>query len=251
MAAGRCATCRGNRRARLVRRAARGRDHGKNVRLRRGGQILGIDTLETIAANIRERAGASSFPPIKQNSGDHVPNSSGPGAGTPRLAVLEVVLDAQRGEIVAGTFSRSEDGWFRPTSKQHLVPIDRWLAELFPRGRGRPGSHSVAVTGPILKKLRSRIPPGIMVLDEHYWRPAPPRSPALLPAIMPPAAATTSGRSFPATPAAARRKKNGRKVNREKNAVKPRRPRRGGAAKAAGKSTPILPAWTRGLNSLS
>jgi tRNA threonylcarbamoyladenosine biosynthesis protein TsaB len=103
-------------------------------------EILGIDTLDTIAANLHVQAG---------RAGDDV-------------SLLEVILDAQRGEIVAGSFARSDDDWFRPTSPQRLLPIDRFLAEL------RPG---VGVAGPILKKLQARVPPGTIILEERYWHP--------------------------------------------------------------------------------
>jgi tRNA threonylcarbamoyladenosine biosynthesis protein TsaB len=112
-----------------------------------GAEILGIDTLEAIAANL--------------------PSPNGRGVRSEGTVVdcptdLEVILDAQRGEIVAGSFSRSADGWFHPIGPQRLLPIDLWLAEL------RPG---MAVTGPILKKLQSRLPPDITVLDERLWHP--------------------------------------------------------------------------------
>jgi tRNA threonylcarbamoyladenosine biosynthesis protein TsaB len=127
-----------------------------------GAEILGIDTLETIAANVGERgerradredqrAGMSSSPALLKNSAIKDVSSQ-----------LQVIFDAQRGDIVAGSFARSEDGWFRPIDKQRLISIDQWLADL------RPG---MAVTGPILNKLQSRLPPDIMVLDERYWHP--------------------------------------------------------------------------------
>jgi tRNA threonylcarbamoyladenosine biosynthesis protein TsaB len=116
-----------------------------------GAEILGMDTLETIAANIECHAGTSS-----SSANYHEI------ATKKDFSRLEVVLDAQRGEIVAGSYSRSDDGWFHPTGPQRLLPIDSWLAEL------RPG---IAVAGPILKKLQSSIPPGIMVLEEHFWHP--------------------------------------------------------------------------------
>jgi tRNA threonylcarbamoyladenosine biosynthesis protein TsaB len=103
-----------------------------------GADILGIDTLETIAANVFGDAGASSCP-------DN----------------LQVILDAQRGEIVAGDFGRSQDGWLRPVGPQRLLQIESWLKE---------GKHS-AVTGPILKKLQSKLPPDIMILEERFWTP--------------------------------------------------------------------------------
>jgi tRNA threonylcarbamoyladenosine biosynthesis protein TsaB len=116
-----------------------------------GAEIIGIDTLETIAANLGVRG---------EGRGESEQQRAG--ASPPPVIELQVVLDAQRGEVVAGSFSSGEDGWFHPTGPQRLMPIDRWLADL------RPG---VAVTGPILKKLQSRIPPGIIVLEERFWHP--------------------------------------------------------------------------------
>jgi tRNA threonylcarbamoyladenosine biosynthesis protein TsaB len=151
-----------------------------------GADVLGIDTLETIAANV---VGTLRVPPTESNvAGTLRVLSTGSEdssdlhqkwhtdcacyvsgqkqsleqVSTQDFSQLEVVLDAQRGEVVVGTFSRSEDGWFYPSGPQHLMPIDRWLAEL------RPG---IAVTGPILKKLQSRIPSGIMILEEPLWHP--------------------------------------------------------------------------------
>ncbi|MCC6126687.1 MAG: tRNA (adenosine(37)-N6)-threonylcarbamoyltransferase complex dimerization subunit type 1 TsaB [Pirellulales bacterium] len=145
-----------------------------------GAEIVAIDTLETIAANVGEggegrgeRAGGD-CPDFRVNENGTVPfdaenrsfdakiKASLAGASSPPVIELQVVLDAQRGEIVAGAFSLGEDGWFHPAGPQRLLPIEQWLADL------RPG---VAVTGPILKKLQSRIPPGIMVLEERFWHP--------------------------------------------------------------------------------
>jgi len=59
-----------------------------------GADILGVDTLETIAAGA-------------------------PG----NVTSLWAAVDAQRGEVVAGPFQRDQDGWFR-------LEIDAWLAAL-------------------------------------------------------------------------------------------------------------------------
>jgi tRNA threonylcarbamoyladenosine biosynthesis protein TsaB len=105
-----------------------------------GADILGIDTLETIAANFSSDVGASSCPDSDS---------------------LQVILDAQRGEIVVGDFARSPDGWFRPVGPQRLLQIESWIKE---------GKQS-AVVGPILKKLQSKLPADIMILEERYWTP--------------------------------------------------------------------------------
>jgi tRNA threonylcarbamoyladenosine biosynthesis protein TsaB len=116
-----------------------------------GADILGIDTLETIAANATQHARTHSSTEDFQEIGIKKDFSR-----------LEVVLDAQRGEIIAGSFIRSDDGWFHPTGPHRLLATDCWLAELHP---------DIAVAGPILKKLQSSIPPGIMVLAERFWHP--------------------------------------------------------------------------------
>ena len=148
LATGRCATRGRDRRAGLVYRPSRRRDHRENLRLRRRGRNPG----DRYARNDCCQASRDVLVPgfIEKLSNKDLSSQ------------LEVILDAQRGEIVAGSFARSEDGWFRPIDKQRLISIDRWLAEL------RPG---MAVTGPILKKLQSRIPPDIMVLEERFWHP--------------------------------------------------------------------------------
>lgn len=98
-----------------------------------GADILGLDTLETIAA----------------------------GAPEPVPAVTAIV-DAQRGEAVVRSFVRDEDGWFRPIGDAELVDVDAWLEGL-PSG--------TMVTGPMLGKLAARVPDGVSVLDRPCWPP--------------------------------------------------------------------------------
>jgi tRNA threonylcarbamoyladenosine biosynthesis protein TsaB len=108
-----------------------------------GAEVLGIDTLETIAANFS-------------------PRENSPTNALPDISTLEVVLDAQRGEVVAGTFVRDSEGWFRPSCPQRLLSIDQWLATL---------QSGQAVAGPILKKLHARLPAGVLAVEERFWRP--------------------------------------------------------------------------------
>lgn len=99
-----------------------------------GAEVLGVDTLETIAA------------------------------GTPGdVAVLSAVIDAHRGEVVAQMFRRDRDGWPRPAGDAKLAEVDAWLAGL-PAG--------TAVTGPVLGKLADRLPGHLRALDPQYWSPA-------------------------------------------------------------------------------
>ena len=145
-------------------------------------EVLGVNTLEAIAANCVD---------------------------TPSNAV-SVVIDAQRGEVVVQSFVRHADGWFQPAGPEELLDANVWLARLsapaspLPLGEGPPGegsgfrvqgsgtpnlqlsksanSHSphpnplpkgegTAVTGPGLVRLLDRLPPGVVALDESFWRP--------------------------------------------------------------------------------
>jgi tRNA threonylcarbamoyladenosine biosynthesis protein TsaB len=98
-----------------------------------GAEVLGLDTLETIA--------------------DGLP------ANESRVAVA---IDAQRGQVAAATFTRAEDGFFKPDGPTRLLDTDVWLAEL-PR--------DIAVAGPILKKPAVRIPETVRVVDAEFWSP--------------------------------------------------------------------------------
>ena len=99
-----------------------------------GAEILGVDTLEVIAA------------------------------GAPRsVPILSVAIDAQRGEVVEQTFQRGRDGWLRPTGPARLVAVDAWLGDL---GRG------IWVSGPILRKLANRVPDALTVVDPQSWAPS-------------------------------------------------------------------------------
>jgi len=95
--------------------------------------ILGIDTLETIAAGAPERVQA-----------------------------VTTVVDAQRGEAVVRPFARDERGWFRPVTAAELVEVDGWLERL-PAG--------TTITGPVLRKLADRVPHRVTVLDRPCWPP--------------------------------------------------------------------------------
>ncbi len=102
-----------------------------------GAESLGIDTLETIAAN----------------AGDAVVR---PGS------TVSVVMDAQRGEVVVQSFARRTDGWFEPAGPQELLDADAWLARL---------ASDAIVTGPGLLRLADRLPQGVVALDQELWRP--------------------------------------------------------------------------------
>lgn len=98
-----------------------------------GAGVLGVDTLEAIAA-----------------------------AAPADRPTIWAVLDAQRGEVAAQRFGPAVAGRRQPIGPQRLMAIEAWLAELTPAD---------AVAGPVLHRLLDRMPPGVEVLDRGYWNP--------------------------------------------------------------------------------
>ncbi len=98
-----------------------------------GADILGIDTLEAIAA-----------------------------ASPEDVDSVSTVMDAQRGEVVAQRFDRRPDGQWMADGPRQLIDVDVWLSGL-PRG--------IAVSGPILGRLTDRLPSHVRVLESCYWLP--------------------------------------------------------------------------------
>jgi len=96
-------------------------------------EVLGVDTLEAIAAGC-----------------------------PPGIEHLAVAMDAQRGQVVAGTFCRGRDGWFSASGPWQLADLEPWLAAL-PAG--------TCVTGPVLQSLAQELPQGIGILEPQYWFP--------------------------------------------------------------------------------
>ncbi|MDO4574627.1 MAG: tRNA (adenosine(37)-N6)-threonylcarbamoyltransferase complex dimerization subunit type 1 TsaB [Planctomycetia bacterium] len=94
-----------------------------------GAKLLGIDTLEAIAAGV-------------------------PGECSP----LAVVLDAQRGEIVTRTYAFAEGTW-TPTDAMRLVDWDDWLRAL---------PEETYLTGPLLSRKAKRLA-GRNLVDTPYW----------------------------------------------------------------------------------
>ena len=94
-------------------------------------EILGVDTLEAIAAGVPDDVKA-----------------------------LSVAVDAQRGEVVAGSLRRNKDGWFAFSEAPRLVDVDTWLSDLSP---------NTVVAGPILRKISNRIPDDVRMLEPRYW----------------------------------------------------------------------------------
>ncbi len=102
-----------------------------------GAEVLGINTLEAVAAAAMD---------------DDIAD----------IAELSVVMDAQRGDVVAQSFVRRADGWVEPLGPQELIPADAWLARL------APGS---ILSGPGLGTLVDRLPSGVRALAPGFWPP--------------------------------------------------------------------------------
>jgi tRNA threonylcarbamoyladenosine biosynthesis protein TsaB len=98
-----------------------------------GADILGIDTLEAIAA-----------------------------AAPEDVTKVSVVMDAQRGQLVARRYHRRSGGWFEPAETEKLIDIETWLEQLTPE---------IAVSGPVLGKLADRLPADVRPVDPRYWPP--------------------------------------------------------------------------------
>jgi len=98
-----------------------------------GTEVLGIDTLETIAARAPQE-----------------------------VDELAVAVDALRGEVVGARFVRRPDGWLRPAEAARLISIEQWLASL------KPG---IWVSGPALGKLAPRLPEHVRLVPNELWKP--------------------------------------------------------------------------------
>jgi tRNA threonylcarbamoyladenosine biosynthesis protein TsaB len=121
-------------------------------------EILGIDTLEAVAA-----------------------------AAPEGVKALSAAVDAQRGDVVAGSFRRGADGWFEPLGPSQLMDAETWLRGLalgakvqakrtvpFSSDENRDSPLSVdlpVLSGPALRKLAARVPQGVQMLDQRYWAP--------------------------------------------------------------------------------
>jgi tRNA threonylcarbamoyladenosine biosynthesis protein TsaB len=98
-----------------------------------GCQVLGLNTLEVVAAQAAVHAG-------------------------PRVWA---VLDAQRGQLYVARF-QFVGGQPAVEAKTQLLDVDPWLAQL------RAGD---SVTGPGLRDYQVRIPRGVRVVDPQWWPP--------------------------------------------------------------------------------
>ncbi len=114
-----------------------------------GAEVMGVSTLETIAAAALER-----------------PTAAVAALERPATAAAEgkvsVVMDAQRGDVVTQSFGFRPPQGLESLGAEELIPADAWLARLAP---------GATVTGPALGRLADRLPPGVRVLAPSEWSP--------------------------------------------------------------------------------
>jgi tRNA threonylcarbamoyladenosine biosynthesis protein TsaB len=98
-----------------------------------GSEIIGVDTLDVLAAQAKSPAGR-----------------------------LWPIIDAQRQEVFTAAFEVSQDGVPRRVGDTVVMKQENWLAEL------RAGD---CVTGPRLRTLAARLPADITAAPEDVWQP--------------------------------------------------------------------------------
>jgi tRNA threonylcarbamoyladenosine biosynthesis protein TsaB len=145
-----------------------------------GAEILGISTLEAIAANCgeddRRLLPERPFGCFAQK----MPATFSAGHESSQSDSVSVVIDAQRGDVVVQPFIRQAEGRFEAVGPEELVDADLWLARLqgsasnaghTPPPEGTVASNSPVVTGPGLARLADRLPQGVEALEERFWHP--------------------------------------------------------------------------------
>jgi tRNA threonylcarbamoyladenosine biosynthesis protein TsaB len=98
-----------------------------------GAKLVGVHTLAAIAA--------------------------GAGVSTGRLWT---VLDAQRGELFAASFDMDKPVADSTPPETHIIAVPQWLERL------KPGDF---VAGPPVRKLKDRLPSGVIEAEESWWTP--------------------------------------------------------------------------------
>ncbi len=129
-----------------------------------GADVMGVGTLETIAAAALERPAAlgkgvrnrlceAPEGPFRQTVPDTFSQAG---------AEVSVVLDAQRGDVVVQSFAFRPQQGVESLVAEELISADAWLARLVP---------GTVVTGPALVRLADRLPAGVRALAPCDWSP--------------------------------------------------------------------------------
>jgi tRNA threonylcarbamoyladenosine biosynthesis protein TsaB len=80
----------------------------------------------------------------------------------PECTRLNAVLDAQRKQLFSATFGRNEQGVMQLRQETAIVDIEAWLNSLDP---------NTTLAGPVLEKLRGKLPENQPLLPENLWQP--------------------------------------------------------------------------------
>jgi tRNA threonylcarbamoyladenosine biosynthesis protein TsaB len=98
-----------------------------------GAEILGVNTLEAIAAQAPTACGT-----------------------------VWALLDAHRGQLFVARYALAEGQIPKELEATHIETIEAWLVRYAP---------SEAVTGPVLTRLASRLPAGAALIERQLWTP--------------------------------------------------------------------------------
>lgn len=98
-----------------------------------GAEVLGVNTLEVIAAQV-----------------------------SPSDGKITAVIDAQRGQLYSASFTRENNAAIGCAEETHIVDCADWLAQ---RQTGE------LVTGPGLARLTDDLPPDVTVVEQQEWAP--------------------------------------------------------------------------------
>ena len=101
-----------------------------------GAKLIGIDTLEALAAAVESET----------------------------KRIVSVAVDAQRGEVVAQNFEINGDLPI-PLGPQRIIPVDQWWSF------GKESGDNVSFSGPILHRIEKNVPAEILLADRIYWNP--------------------------------------------------------------------------------
>jgi len=80
----------------------------------------------------------------------------------PAAGPLWAILDAQRQELFVARFASDPPGPGQMVGPTSIVPQDEWLGQLAAGER---------VTGPTLRRLRERLPTGVVAVPDQFWQP--------------------------------------------------------------------------------
>jgi tRNA threonylcarbamoyladenosine biosynthesis protein TsaB len=97
-----------------------------------GAEVIGVNTLDCIARQ------------------------------TPFGGRLSVGIDAQRQQVFARSYHRTDSGIVEPTDEAAIVEVEQWITTL---------DANVVISGQALEKFASRVPSHVKIADAECWSP--------------------------------------------------------------------------------